>query len=107
MILRGDIYLVDLGEGKGSEQNGVRPCLIVQNNVGNKHSTNTIVCPITSRTNGYTATHMRIDCLIHTSYVLFEQVRVVSKERLLRKLATLDHHQMAEADYKLRLTLSL
>ena len=85
--LRGDMYYADLGRGIGSEQEGYRPVVIIQNNVGNKHSPTVIIASITSKT-GVKAklpTHYYIDAedgLELPSVVLLEQLRTVDKRRL-------------------------
>ena len=85
--LRGDMYYADLGRGVGSEQEGYRPVVIIQNNVGNKHSPTVIIASITSKT-GVKAklpTHYYIDAedgLELPSIVLLEQLRTVDKRRL-------------------------
>ena len=86
--LRGDMYYADLGRGIGSEQEGYRPVVIIQNNVGNKHSPTVIIASITSKT-GVKAklpTHYYIDDaengLKLPSIVLLEQLRTVDKRRL-------------------------
>ena len=85
--LRGDMYYADLGRGIGSEQEGYRPVVIIQNNVGNKHSPTVIIASITSKT-GVKAklpTHYYIDAedgLELPSIVLLEQLRTVDKRRL-------------------------
>lgn len=104
---RGEIWLVDLNGGRYSEQNGVRPCLIVQNNIGNKYSPATIVCPITTRDKHFTATHLKIEDLTSTSYIMFEQIRVVDKERIIKYITTLDAETMWQANQKLKVALSL
>jgi mRNA interferase MazF len=90
---KGDVVYVDLGEGKSSEQGGIRPCIIVQNDIGNKYSPTTIVAPISSqikynRNGNLQPTHFVIENyqeagLKSRSMILFEQLRVVSKERIL------------------------
>lgn len=82
-VRRGQIWNVDLGWGEGSEQRGLKPCLVVQNDVGNEHSSTTIVIPITSRKKGFDKTHIVLkDELPKKSYILCEQIRVVDKRRL-------------------------
>lgn len=90
---KGDIVYVDLGEGKSSEQGGIRPCIIVQNDIGNKYSPTTIVAPISSqikynKNGNLQPTHFVIENyqeagLKSRSMILFEQLRVISKERIL------------------------
>lgn len=85
--LRGDMYYADLGRGIGSEQKGYRPVLIIQNNVGNKHSPTVIIAAITSRV-GVKAklpTHYFVNTesgLEAPSIVLLEQIRTIDKKRL-------------------------
>lgn len=90
---RGDIVYVDLGIGAPSEQGGIRPCLIVQNDIGNRYSPTTLIAPITRRIkynkNGnLQPTHFIIEDykkagLKSRSMILFEQIRTISKERIL------------------------
>ncbi|QUH22044.1 type II toxin-antitoxin system PemK/MazF family toxin [Alkaliphilus sp. B6464] len=90
---QGSIVYVDLGEGEDSEQSGVRPCVVIQNNIGNKHSTTTIIAPITKEVkrnkNGkIQPTHFIIENyesagLKTISTILAEQIRVISKNRIL------------------------
>lgn len=90
MIRRGEIYLIDLSNQVGSEQGGIRPAVIVQNEAGNVHSPTTIVCPLTSRQKSMAATHVNLTPedagIIKDSTVLCEQVRVIDKTRIKRKL---------------------
>jgi len=85
-ITRGDIYYADLGKTIGSEQSGVRPSLIVQNNAGNRHSPTTQIVPLTTqRKKSSLPTHVRISsaCGLDTaSIALIEQLRTVDKSRL-------------------------
>lgn len=85
--LRGDMYYADLGHGIGSEQEGYRPVVIIQNNVGNKHSPTVIIASITSKKDAKPKlpTHYYIDAengLELPSIVLLEQLRTVDKRRL-------------------------
>ena len=92
-LTQGQIVYVDLGEGKGSEQHGVRPCVVIQNDTGNKFSTTTIVAPITkeikvNKSGKIQPTHYVIENyeevgLQMKSAILFEQIRCVSKSRIL------------------------
>ena len=84
-IKRGEIYSADFGAGFGSEQGGIRPVLILQNNTGNKHSPTTIVAAITGRkTKAALPTHVKIMAkgLKTESTVLLEQIRTIDKARL-------------------------
>jgi mRNA interferase MazF len=97
MILQGDVFLCDLGEeSSGCEQNGIRPCLVVSNNLNNKYSSVIIVIPITSKIKKDLPMHYILknkdygffDSEINT--VLTEQIRCVSIERLIRKIGRID-----------------
>lgn len=103
-LKQGDIVYVDLGEGKASEQGGIRPCVVIQNDIGNKYSPTTIVAPISSKIkynkNGnIQPTHFIIENykevgLKSRSMILFEQIRVISKERILDKVGHLDFQNL-------------
>lgn len=103
----GEFWLVDLNGGAGSEQGGVRPCIIVQNDIGNKYSATTIVCPVTTKMKNYNATHIRVTCLAETSFIMCEQVRVIDKSRLRRFICDIGTQDIKELKEKLRLTLSV
>lgn len=86
----GDIVLIDFGQGEGSEQGGIRPALVIQNNKGNQASPNIIVCAITSKSKKQLPTHIIVyptkqNGLIKESTILAEQVRTVSKSRIIGK----------------------
>lgn len=86
---RGDIVLADLGKTIGSEQGGIRPVLVIQNDVGNKHSPTIIVAPITSKQKRYLPTHIKIgtECGLEApSIALFEQTKTIDKCRVLKQL---------------------
>lgn len=90
-IKRGDIVLVDFKGAIRSEQGGVRPAIVIQNDTGNKYSPTTLVCPITSRDKKNLPTHMPISSesesgLEKDSVALFEQIRTVDKCRILKKI---------------------
>lgn len=83
IVYRGEVYLVDFGIGYGSEQGGIRPAVIMQNNKGNLHSLTTIVVPITSKqTKACIPTHVKVkcDCLIKKSIALTEQIVTIDKK---------------------------
>lgn len=89
---RGDIYYVNLGRSIGSEQSGVRPCLVIQNDVGNKYSPTTIVACITSRLYKHKIpTHVEITGfgLPKNSVIMFEQIRTVDKCRVLEYIGNI------------------
>ena len=96
LIRRGDIFYADLRPVVGSEQGGVRPVLIIQNDVGNRHSPTVICAAITSQMNkAKLPTHVELDCtkyaLVKDSVVLLEQLRTIDKTRLKDKVCHLDN----------------
>lgn len=109
---RGDIYYIDIDDTiEGSEQGGERPCVIIQNDVGNKYSPTVIVAFITSKTNKKNLpTHVDIKkrgMLTKDSVVLAEQIRTVDKRRLRNKIAWLDEEEMRKVDDALRVSIGL
>lgn len=111
-IQRGEIYLVDLSQNIGSEQGGIRPAIVVQNNQGNQFAPTTIVCPLTSKDKTTKATHVTLqpeDCgVLLESTVLCEQVRVISKERIRKKLGFITNQdKMNDINKKIILSLGL
>lgn len=112
LIKRQDIFYADLGEGVGSEQEGVRPVLILQNDTGNKHSTTVIVASITSQLNkSHIPTHVKLDAAIcgidKNSIILLEQIRTVDKSRLQGFVTKLDDSNMAKVDKAMMISLGL
>ncbi len=112
MIRRGDIYYADLSPVVGSEQGGVRPVLIVQNDTGNKHSPTVIAAAITSRMGkNKLPTHIDINAekvgLAKDSVILLEQVRTIDKQRLGEKMGHLDEAPMQEVNDALTLSFGL
>ena len=102
-IKRGDIYYADLSPVVGSEQGGVRPVLIVQNDVGNKYSPTVIAAAITSqRDKTKLPTHIKVDAdesgLAKDSIVLLEQIRTIEKSRLKKCIGTLSEETMKKID---------
>jgi mRNA interferase MazF len=111
-IRRGDIYYADLSPVVGSEQGGVRPVLIVQNDVGNKYSPTVIAAAITSRLGkAKLPTHIDIYAdqvgLQKDSVILLEQVRTIDKQRLKEKMGTLDPLAMHRIDRALSISFGL
>ena len=109
---RGDVYLADLSPVRGSEQGGIRPVVIIQNNTGNKYSPTVIVAAITGRINkAKIPTHVEIDKRKHKldkdSVILLEQIRTVDKHRLKEKLTFLSDEKMKEVDNALQISLGL
>lgn len=87
LVKYGEIWKIDLGERIGSEQGGVRPCLILQNDVGNEHSTTTIICPISSKIYKCRSLHPHISGLPKPSVVLCEQITTVDTSRFISKVS--------------------
>ena len=111
-IKRGDIYYADLSPVVGSEQGGLRPVLIVQNDVGNKYSPTVIAAAITSQqTKNNLPTHIKINAsgcgLAKDSIVLLEQVRTIDKQRLKEKMGCLDDNSMGLVDKALSVSFGL
>ena len=112
IVKRGDIYYADLSPVIGSEQGGVRPVLVVQNDVGNRYSPTVIAAAITSQINkAKLPTHIEIDArdygLSRDSVVLLEQVRTIDKKRLKEKIGHLDDGMMASVNEALEISFGL
>lgn len=112
VIKRGDIFYADLSPVVGSEQGGVRPVLIIQNDIGNRHSPTVICAAITSRMNkAKLPTHIEIDAgryrLVKNSVVLLEQIRTIDKQRLREQICHLDQELMRKVNEALRISLEL
>lgn len=109
MIKRGDLYYADLSPVIGSEQGGIRPILIVQNNVGNKYSPTIIAAAITSKMNkAKLPTHIEIDTtcgLPKDSVILTEQLRTLDKKRLIDKIGNIDETAMDKVNNALLVSL--
>ena len=111
-IRRGEIYYADLSPVVGSEQGGVRPVLIVQNDVGNKYSPTVIAAAITSqRDKTNLPTHIEVDAgncgLAKDSIVLLEQIRTIDKKRLKERMGELDTPSMNKVDNALSISFGL
>ena len=98
MIFKGDVYYADLNPVIGSEQGGVRPVVILQNDIGNKYSPTTIVAPMTTKSKTYVPMHIRLkeSFLAKRSTLLLEQIRTIDKRRLIKKIGSLSENSMAE-----------
>ena len=112
IIRRGDIYYADLSPVVGSEQGGLRPVLIVQNEVGNRYSPTVIAAAITSqRDKTNLPTHIRVDAggcgLAKDSIVLLEQIRTIDKQRLKERMGSLDLPSMDKVDKALSVSFGL
>ena len=106
-IYRGDVFLVDCGKVVGSEQGGIRPAVVIQNDTGNRHSPTTIVALITSKPKKNLPTHVLIHKLVKPSYVLLEQIRTVSIERIGQYICTLDSSDMKKIDEALKRSFAI
>lgn len=111
-VRRGDVYYADLRPVVGSEQGGVRPVLILQNNVGNRHSPTVIAAPITSRqAKARLPTHVEVGGglprLCPNSIVLLEQLRTLDKRRLREYIGALDTEGMRRIDEALGISVGL
>ncbi len=112
IVKKGDLYFADLSPVIGSEQGGVRPVLVVQNNVGNKYSPTIIVAAVTSRKNkAQLPTHVSIDAagngLSKNSVVLLEQLRTIDKSRLRERIGTLNQELMPDVNEALGVSLGI
>lgn len=112
IIKRGDIFYADLRPVVGSEQGGIRPVLIIQNDIGNKHSPTVICAAITSKMNkAKLPTHIEIDsseyAIVKDSVILLEQLRTIDKRRLKDKVCHLDKCILQKVDHALGISLEL
>ncbi|MEA4893769.1 MAG: type II toxin-antitoxin system PemK/MazF family toxin [Clostridia bacterium] len=111
-VRRGDIYYADLSPVVGSEQGGMRPVLIVQNDTGNKHSPTVIAAAITSQVGkARLPTHIELSgqsCgLSRDSVILLEQIRTIDKSRLRERMGRLDEPLMNEVDNAIAVSFGL
>lgn len=112
LIKRGDMYYADLSPVVGSEQGGVRPVLIVQNDIGNKYSPTVIAAAITSQINkAKLPTHIEISAqeygLQKDSVILLEQIRTIDKKRLREKIGHLDDELMEKVNEAIGVSFGL
>ncbi|WP_455256816.1 type II toxin-antitoxin system PemK/MazF family toxin [Peptoniphilus asaccharolyticus] len=112
IIKRGDIFYADLSPVIGSEQGGVRPVVVIQNDIGNKYSPTTIVAAITSQLNkAKLPTHVNVDAkgvpLPKNSVILLEQIRTIDKKRLREKIGKFNEDVMGEIDRAMSVSLSI
>ena len=111
-IKRGDIYYADLNPVIGSEQGGIRPVLIISNDMGNRHSPTVIVAAITSQVQTKTTlpTHVSVsegECLNRDSVILLEQIRTIDRKRLREFVGVLDHGLFLKIDQALAVSVGL
>ena len=112
IVKRGDIYYADLSPVVGSEQGGIRPVLIIQNDIGNKYSPTVIAAAITSQINkAKMPTHIELGAkdygLNKDSVILLEQIRTIDKKRLREKIGHLDDPLMAKVNDALLISFGL
>ena len=112
IVHRGEIYYADLSPVVGSEQGGIRPVLIVQNDMGNRYSPTVIAAAITSQKDkANLPTHIAVNAqgsgLIKDSIILLEQVRTLDKHRLREKMGRLDAESMGRVDQALSISFGL
>lgn len=112
VVARGELYYADLSPVVGSEQGGLRPVLIIQNDIGNKYSPTVIIAAITSQiTKAKLPTHIELQSskypLNKDSVVLLEQLRTLDKLRLKEKIGTLDQTAMRKIDIALMISLGI
>lgn len=111
IVKKGDLYFADLSPVVGSEQGGVRPVLVVQNDVGNKYSPTIIVAAVTSQSKAKLPTHVELAAtqggLSKNSVVLLEQLRTIDKQRLKERIGTLSDAQIPSVDEALSVSLGI
>ena len=111
-VRRGDIFYADLSPVVGSEQGGIRPVLIIQNDMGNRHSPTVICAAITSKMNkAKLPTHIALEMnkynIIKDSVILLEQIRTIDKSRLREKVCHLDDEILEKINHALCVSLAL
>lgn len=112
IVKRGDVYFADLSPVVGSEQGGVRPVLVIQNDIGNRFSPTVIVAAITAQIQkAKLPTHVEIDAKKYgfdrDSVILMEQIRTIDKQRLTDKITHLDEEMMSRVNKAIQISLSL
>jgi len=112
IVKRGDVFFADLSPVVGSEQGGVRPVLVIQNDIGNRFSPTVIVAAITAQIQkAKLPTHVEIEAEQHgfdrDSVVLLEQIRTIDKQRLTDKITHLDDEMMRKVDEALQISVGL
>mgnify|MGYP003415105715 FL=1 len=112
VIKRGDIFYADLRPVVGSEQGGIRPVLIIQNDTGNKHSPTVICAAITSQIHkSKLPTHVELDAcrynIVKDSVILLEQLRTIDKKRLKDKVCHLDNEIIDQVNHALSISLEM
>ncbi|QQE74877.1 type II toxin-antitoxin system PemK/MazF family toxin [Brevibacillus ruminantium] len=112
IVKRGDVFFADLSPVVGSEQGGVRPVLVIQNDIGNRFSPTVIVAAITAQIQkAKLPTHVEIDAKMYgfdrDSVILLEQIRTIDKQRLTDKITHLDDEMMERVNESLQISLGI
>ncbi|TJY42694.1 type II toxin-antitoxin system PemK/MazF family toxin [Cohnella pontilimi] len=112
IVKRGDVFYADLSPVVGSEQGGVRPVLVIQNDIGNRFSPTVIVAAITAQIQkAKLPTHVEIEAKTHgmekDSVILLEQIRTIDKQRLTDKITHLDEDTMLKVNEALQISVGL
>lgn len=110
MIRRGDVYYADLSPVVGSEQGGVRPVVVIQNDKGNRYSKTVIIAPISKKmSKPPIPTHVIFSdpSLSYVSMILCEQLRTIDKKRLGQWICTLEEETLRKIDYAIRVSLNI
>jgi mRNA interferase MazF len=112
IVKRGDVFYADLSPVVGSEQGGVRPVLVIQNDIGNRFSPTVIVAAITAQIQkAKLPTHVEIEAKTHgmekDSVILLEQIRTIDKQRLTDKITHLEEDTMRKVDEALQISVGL
>lgn len=110
IIKRGDIFYADLGKGDGSEQGGIRPVIVIQNDIGNIHSPTVIVASLTSQMNkAKLPTHVNVysEMLEFNSTILLEQIRTLDKSKLKERIGSLDFKTLKKMNFALGKSVGL
>lgn len=111
-VRRNEIYLANLGSTVGSEESGIRPVLIIQNDIGNKHSSTTIIIPLTRRieTQYQLPTHIEIKEFgkrKDKAIIMAEQIKVIAKSRLIKRIGILPKNYIKKVDRAIRIATDL
>lgn len=108
-LKRGDIFYADLGKKEGSEQGGIRPVVIIQNDIGNKYSPTVIVASITSQRKSNLPVHVDLNNeeLEKNSIILLEQIRTLDKRKIKCKIGSLDFNTLRKLDIALSTSVGL
>lgn len=112
IVKRGDVFYADLSPVVGSEQGGVRPVLVIQNDIGNRFSPTVIIAAITAQIQkAKLPTHVEIEAKTHgmerDSVILLEQIRTIDKQRLTDKITHLEEETMRKVDEALQISVGL